>query len=127
MSLKIAQFYLENLQFYNDYKHGFRIFPTTSSPPDSKTFGATFQIVKGPTLNKAIIYDSSHLKKKAEEAFKIANRIRNVLAILLPIFRERFIEEKKEFEMVFFNDIEENKNNFKRVKQSTKKQTANKK
>jgi hypothetical protein len=112
--IKIAKFYLDYLQFYNDYKHGFRIFPTTSSPPDGKTFGAAFQIINGKTLNQGRIYEGSYLKNLAEDAFKISNKIMNVLTILLPIFSARFIEEKKEITFTLFNDIEENKNNFKK-------------
>jgi hypothetical protein len=110
--IKIARFYLKNLQFYNDYKHGFRIFPTTSSPPDSKTFGATFQLVKGESFNKAIIYNDETLKKWAEEAFEISDKIRILLSIILPIFRERIIEDKKEIKFTLFNDIEDGKDNF---------------
>jgi len=115
--VKIATFYLDHLQFYNDYKHGFRIFPTTSSP-EGKAFGAAFQIVNGDILNKAIIHKDSNLLNKADEAFKIARKIRNILYFLLPIFRKRFIENKEIVTLIFFNDIEEGKNNFKKRKKT---------
>lgn len=104
--VKIADFYLKHKQFYNDYKHGFRIFPTTSSPPNSSLFGSTFQIIKGESLNKIRIYHSEFLRKISDESFELSNRISTLLGILIPIFRERFIENKNEFTISLFNDIE---------------------
>ena len=104
--LKISNFYLSNLQFYNDYKHGFRIFPTTSSPPDSDTFGAIFQIIKTGSFNKVKIRRSDYLEKEADLAIKISQRIVNIMSILLPIFRKRIIHDKDSFSLILFNDIE---------------------
>ena len=109
---KISSFYLNNLEFYNDFKHGFRIFPTTSSPPDSKTFGAIFRIHKGDIFNKILMCSQDLLKLKADEAFTIANKITKLLEILLPIYRERIIENKENVKISLFNDIEEGVNNF---------------
>ena len=105
---RIAKFYLEHREFYNDYKHGFRIFPTTSSPSDSTTFGITVQIKDGEILNQAILYTKDILDKKAEEALHISNRITQILDVLIPVFRERFVEDKKTFSLRFFG-IPENK------------------
>ena len=99
---KVGKFYLENLEFYNDYKHGFRIFPSTSSPPDSKTWGATVRIVRGKSLNKATFYTNEILDKKVEEAKEISSKIAQILDVLIPIFQERFIRDKKEFSLKFF-------------------------
>lgn len=96
---KIAEFYLAHREFYNDYKHGFRLFPTTSSLPDSDTFSVTFQIKKGKVLNKIVVYP---MEKDAEKALKISKRIAQILYVIIPVFRERFIENNDTISLRLF-------------------------
>ncbi len=100
--IKIGNFYLENRTFYNDYKHGLRIFPGTSSPPDSETFGVVIQIGKGPVANKVILRNQETLNKTVNKAVYVSKRIAQILEVLLRVFRERFIENKNSFSINLF-------------------------
>lgn len=95
---RLAKFYLELRQFYNSYKHGFRLL--TTYPDDTGDDIMTFYFSdKGQLRTMRIVNTRDHV----DEALDLCSFIFRFLDNAENIFRQRKLEKKNEFSMTLLS------------------------
>jgi len=94
---KLAKFYLKWHDFYNSYKHGFRVFASKPNPDDDFTLAG--YITDPKSLNSFRIQMTS---EHVEEALDYCEFMFRILSNAEDVFVQRKIEKKDKMKMTIF-------------------------
>lgn len=94
----LSKFYFKWIDFYNSYKHGFRVFASKPNPNED------FTLTCYPTKEKLNSFQIAHTKNEIRKILDLCEFMFKFLSNAESTFSQRVLEEKTQFQTTLFTN-----------------------
>lgn len=99
----LSKFYFRWIDFYNSYKHGFRVFASKPNPNEN------FTLTCYPTKEKLNSFQIAYTKNEIRRTLDLCEFMFKFLSNAESTFSQRVLEKKKQFETTLFTKNKKNR------------------